>query len=93
MSNEGLDVSCLCFSVVRAKVPLLIVSAGISDVIAEILRARELLLSNITIFANTMEFDEDGRLRRFKESPPVHSRYVTRTVRNVGSPHARRCSP
>lgn len=56
--------------------PLLIVSAGISDVIEETLRSRDLLLDNITICANRMLFDEGGRLKKFRESPPVHSRFV-----------------
>lgn len=56
------------------KVPLLIVSAGISDVVAETLRSRDLLLDNITICANKMVFDEHGRLYDFSEATPVTSR-------------------
>ncbi|CAM9972479.1 unnamed protein product, partial [Hapterophycus canaliculatus] len=55
-------------------VPLLVVSAGITDIVAETLRMSDLLLDNVTIRANTMHFGEDGKLERFLESPPVHSR-------------------
>lgn len=56
------------------QVPLLVVSAGITDVVAETLRLHGLLLDNVTVRANTMLFGEDERLERFRESPPVHSR-------------------
>ncbi|CAM9804536.1 unnamed protein product, partial [Choristocarpus tenellus] len=55
-------------------VPLLIVSAGITDIIEETLRSRGLLLDNISISANTMCFGDDGRLTGFKETSPLHSR-------------------
>ena len=57
------------------QVPLLIASAGISDIIEETLRRHGLLLENVTIRANTMVFGEDGTLKSFRESPPIHSRY------------------
>ncbi|CAN0452169.1 unnamed protein product, partial [Ascophyllum nodosum] len=55
-------------------VPLLIASAGISNIIEETLRRHGLLLENVTIRANTMVFGEDGTLKSFRESPPIHSR-------------------
>ncbi|CAM9900783.1 unnamed protein product [Scytosiphon promiscuus] len=61
-------------------VPLLVVSAGITDIVAETLRISGLLLDNVTIRANTMHFGEDGRLERFLESPPVHSRNKHQTA-------------
>lgn len=54
--------------------PLLVVSAGITDIVAETLRLHGLLLDNVTVRANTMLFGEDERLELFRESPPVHSR-------------------
>ncbi|CAM9493812.1 unnamed protein product [Ectocarpus fasciculatus] len=59
-------------------VPLLVVSAGITDIVAETLRGNGLLLDNVTVRANTMHFGEDGKLERFRESPPVHSRQASR---------------
>lgn len=71
MERPRLATFCRRF---QEKMPLLIVSAGITDVIEETLRSRQLLLDNITIVANTMVFDEGGRLQGFRESPPMHSR-------------------
>lgn len=53
---------------------MLIVSAGIGDIVEETLRCHGLLLDNVAVRANTMRFDEGGRLASFRESPPVHSR-------------------
>eukprot|EP00752_Nemacystus_decipiens_P002940 g2734.t1 len=61
-------------------VPLLVVSAGITDIVAETLRLHGLLLDNVTVRANTMLFGEDERLERFRESPPVHSRNKDQTA-------------
>ncbi|CAN0496353.1 unnamed protein product [Ectocarpus sp. 12 AP-2014] len=59
-------------------VPLLVVSAGITDIVAETLSMNGLLLDNVTVRANTMHFGEDGKLERFRESTPVHSRQASR---------------
>eukprot|EP00903_Cladosiphon_okamuranus_P019822 g18219.t1 len=61
-------------------VPLLVVSAGITDIVTETLRLHGLLLDNVKVRANTMLFDDDERLERFRESPPVHSRNKNQTV-------------
>ncbi|CAM9298038.1 unnamed protein product [Discosporangium mesarthrocarpum] len=60
-------------------VPLLIVSAGITDVIQETLSSHGLLLDNISICSNTMIFGDDDKLVDFKETPPVHSRNKSST--------------
>lgn len=47
-------------------IPLCILSAGIGDVLEEIIRQMKVLHPNIHIVSNYMDFDEDGFLRGFK---------------------------
>ncbi|XP_010873093.2 7-methylguanosine phosphate-specific 5'-nucleotidase isoform X2 [Esox lucius] len=47
-------------------IPLLIFSAGIGDVLEEVLRQAEVFLPNIKVFSNYMDFDEAGVLKAFK---------------------------
>ncbi|XP_013878396.1 cytosolic 5'-nucleotidase 3 isoform X2 [Austrofundulus limnaeus] len=47
-------------------VPLLIFSAGIGDILEEVIRHFNVFLSNVKIFSNYMDFDESGTLRAFK---------------------------
>ncbi|XP_017284994.1 cytosolic 5'-nucleotidase 3 [Kryptolebias marmoratus] len=47
-------------------VPLLIFSAGIGDVLEEVIRQVQVFHSNVKIFSNYMDFDESGVLRGFK---------------------------
>ncbi|KAM9749438.1 7-methylguanosine phosphate-specific 5'-nucleotidase isoform 4-T4 [Dama dama] len=47
-------------------IPLFIFSAGIGDVLEEIIRQRKVFHPNIHIVSNYMEFDEDGFLKGFK---------------------------
>uniref|UniRef100_A0A8D0XZV0 5'-nucleotidase, cytosolic IIIB n=1 Tax=Sus scrofa TaxID=9823 RepID=A0A8D0XZV0_PIG len=47
-------------------VPLLIFSAGIGDVLEEIIRQRRVFHPNIHVVSNYMEFDEEGFLKGFK---------------------------
>lgn len=80
------------------QVPLLVASAGITDIIVEALRMHGLLLDNVTVRANTMHFGRHGKLERFRESSPVHSRQEadlrpscsSRFSENLSSPGARK---
>ncbi|XP_054986438.1 7-methylguanosine phosphate-specific 5'-nucleotidase [Sorex araneus] len=47
-------------------IPLFIFSAGIGDVLEEIIRQMKVFHSNIHIVSNYMDFDDDGFLRGFK---------------------------
>jgi 5'-nucleotidase len=47
-------------------VPLLIFSAGIGDVIVEVVRQRATLHDNIKVVSNFMDFDDQGILKGFK---------------------------
>ncbi|MBV97321.1 7-methylguanosine phosphate-specific 5'-nucleotidase, partial [Eschrichtius robustus] len=47
-------------------VPLFIFSAGVGDILEEIMRQRKVFHPNIHIVSNYMEFDEDGFLKGFK---------------------------
>ncbi|XP_030077186.1 7-methylguanosine phosphate-specific 5'-nucleotidase isoform X1 [Microcaecilia unicolor] len=48
------------------EVPLFIFSAGIGDVLEEVLRQADVLDKNVTVVANYMDFDEKGLLMGFK---------------------------
>lgn len=58
----------------KKQVPVLIASAGLTDIVVETLRMHDLFLENVTVRANTMHFGRDGKLERFLETSPVHSR-------------------
>ncbi|XP_056597046.1 cytosolic 5'-nucleotidase 3 [Triplophysa dalaica] len=47
-------------------VPLLIFSAGIGDVLEEVIRQAGVFYSNVKVVSNYMDFDESGVLRAFK---------------------------
>ncbi|XP_055984191.1 7-methylguanosine phosphate-specific 5'-nucleotidase [Sorex fumeus] len=47
-------------------IPLFIFSAGIGDILEEIIRQMKVFHSNIHIVSNYMDFDDDGFLRGFK---------------------------
>ncbi|XP_065147034.1 cytosolic 5'-nucleotidase 3-like isoform X1 [Paramisgurnus dabryanus] len=47
-------------------VPLLIFSAGIGDVLEEVIRQAGVFHPNVKVFSNYMDFDESGVLRAFK---------------------------
>jgi 5'-nucleotidase len=53
-------------------IPLLILSAGIDNVISKFLNVRSLLTSNVTVTANKLVFDAQGALAGFCE-PIIHS--------------------
>ncbi|KAL2100821.1 hypothetical protein ACEWY4_002582 [Coilia grayii] len=47
-------------------IPLLIFSAGIGDVLEEVIKQAEVFHPNVKVFSNYMDFDETGTLRAFK---------------------------
>ncbi|KAM3863935.1 cytosolic 5'-nucleotidase 3-like [Diretmus argenteus] len=47
-------------------IPLLIFSAGIGDVLEEVIRQAGVFHSNVRVFSNYMDFDETGVLKAFK---------------------------
>ena len=57
---------------VDREIPLMILSAGIGNVIAGFLRAGDLLTSNVCVVANVLKFDEGGMVDGFAE-PVIHS--------------------
>ncbi|XP_031170677.1 7-methylguanosine phosphate-specific 5'-nucleotidase-like isoform X2 [Sander lucioperca] len=48
------------------QVPLLIFSAGVGDVLEEVIRQNHVFLPNVHIISNYMDFDQTGVLRAFK---------------------------
>uniref|UniRef100_A0A8C1KCD7 5'-nucleotidase n=1 Tax=Cyprinus carpio TaxID=7962 RepID=A0A8C1KCD7_CYPCA len=50
----------------QLSVPLLIFSAGIGDVLEEVIRQAGVFHPNVKVFSNYMDFDESGVLRAFK---------------------------
>ncbi|KAG6929812.1 5'-nucleotidase, cytosolic IIIB [Chelydra serpentina] len=53
-------------------IPLFIFSAGVGDVLEEVLRQAEVLHPNVTVVSNYMDFDDQGVLRQFK-APLIHT--------------------
>lgn len=49
----------------QTKVPILVFSAGVGDVIDEALRLHNLHQENVKVISNYMNFNEDGRLVEF----------------------------
>lgn len=47
-------------------IPLLIFSAGIGDILEEVIRQAGVFYSNVKVFSNYMDFDESGVLKAFK---------------------------
>ncbi|XP_060921854.1 cytosolic 5'-nucleotidase 3A-like [Labrus mixtus] len=47
-------------------IPLLIFSAGIGDILEEVIRQAGVFHSNVKVFSNYMDFDETGVLKAFK---------------------------
>ncbi|CAJ1076200.1 cytosolic 5'-nucleotidase 3-like [Xyrichtys novacula] len=64
MLREGYEVF---FNRLRDhSIPLLIFSAGIGDILEEVIRQAEVFHSNVKVFSNYMDFDESGVLKAFK---------------------------
>lgn len=53
-------------------VPVLVLSAGLGDLVTEAIKQQAVLSDNMTVIANFMEFDENGRILGFK-TPVIHS--------------------
>ncbi|NWR81260.1 5NT3B nucleotidase, partial [Centropus unirufus] len=53
----------------KSSVPLFIFSAGIGDILEEIIRQANVFYSNVNVVSNYMDFDDEGVLTRFK--PPL----------------------
>jgi 2-hydroxy-3-keto-5-methylthiopentenyl-1-phosphate phosphatase len=52
-------------------IPLLVFSAGLGDIIQEIMRKAEMIVGTLHIVSNMMEFNEDGLIVNFKD-PLIH---------------------
>ncbi|CAI5789965.1 7-methylguanosine phosphate-specific 5' [Podarcis lilfordi] len=61
------------------KVPLFIFSAGVGDVLEEIIRQAGAFYPNVNVVSNYMDFDDSGVLRGFKE-PLIHTYNKNNTV-------------
>ncbi|KFQ37418.1 7-methylguanosine phosphate-specific 5'-nucleotidase, partial [Merops nubicus] len=53
-------------------VPLFIFSAGVGDILEEIIRQADVFYPNVNVVSNYMDFDDKGVLRRFK-GPLIHT--------------------
>ncbi|KAM6107915.1 7-methylguanosine phosphate-specific 5'-nucleotidase [Pterocles gutturalis] len=56
----------------KHNVPLFIFSAGVGDILEEIIRQAKVFHSNVNVVSNYMDFDENGLLARFK-APLIHT--------------------
>ncbi|XP_050183497.1 7-methylguanosine phosphate-specific 5'-nucleotidase [Myiozetetes cayanensis] len=63
----------------KNNVPLFIFSAGVGDVLEEIIRQASVFYSNVNVVSNYMEFDDDGVLTHFK-GPLIHTYNKNNTV-------------
>uniref|UniRef100_A0A665TQ99 5'-nucleotidase n=1 Tax=Echeneis naucrates TaxID=173247 RepID=A0A665TQ99_ECHNA len=54
------------------QVPLLIFSAGVGDILEEVIRQNQVFHSNVHIISNYMDFDQTGVLQAFK-GPLIHT--------------------
>ncbi|KAM4716227.1 cytosolic 5'-nucleotidase 3-like isoform 2-T2 [Anableps anableps] len=64
MLREGYGVFFDCLA--EQRVPLLIFSAGVGDVLEEVIRQNDVFHPNVHIISNYMDFDHTGVLRAFK---------------------------
>ncbi|XP_073182329.1 7-methylguanosine phosphate-specific 5'-nucleotidase isoform X3 [Lepidochelys kempii] len=53
-------------------IPLFIFSAGVGDILEEVLRQAKVFHPNVNVMSNYMDFDDKGVLRQFKE-PLIHT--------------------
>ncbi|XP_009983634.1 PREDICTED: LOW QUALITY PROTEIN: 7-methylguanosine phosphate-specific 5'-nucleotidase-like, partial [Tauraco erythrolophus] len=56
----------------KYNVPLFIFSAGVGDILEEIIRQANVFYSNVNVVSNYMDFDDNGVLTRFK-GPLIHT--------------------
>lgn len=57
----------------QEKIPIIILSAGIGNVIEQFLRETNCYFDNIYIISNFMEFDENGKVKKFDNSKMIHT--------------------
>lgn len=57
----------------QKNIPIVILSAGIGNVIEEFLKQSHCYFDNIFILANFIEFDEQGRMKKFDPNKIIHS--------------------
>ncbi|XP_078012162.1 7-methylguanosine phosphate-specific 5'-nucleotidase isoform X2 [Phascolarctos cinereus] len=60
------DSDAMLSTLYRSNIPLLIFSAGIGDILEEIIRQMNVFHPNIHVVSNYMDFDESGFLQGFK---------------------------
>ncbi|NWS35924.1 5NT3B nucleotidase, partial [Polioptila caerulea] len=63
----------------KNNVPLFIFSAGIGDILEEIIRQANVFYSNVNVVSNYMDFNDDGVLTHFK-GPLIHTYNKNNTV-------------
>ncbi|NXC36791.1 5NT3B nucleotidase, partial [Campylorhamphus procurvoides] len=63
----------------KNNIPLFIFSAGVGDVLEEIIRQANIFYSNVKVVSNYMDFDDDGVLMHFK-APLIHTYNKNNTV-------------
>ena len=76
-------------------VPVLIVSAGVSDVIEEFLRQHGAMSENVTICSNRLNYEADSTPKSVAPSPPITSftkEYAYSSARSFFAEHAKRRS-
>jgi 5'-nucleotidase len=57
----------------QEEIPIIILSAGIGNVIEQFLKETNCYFENIYIIANFMEFDEKGKVKKFDNSKIIHT--------------------
>lgn len=57
----------------KANIPIIILSAGIGNVIEQFLKENNCYFDNIFIIANFIDFDEKGKIKKFDNSKIVHT--------------------
>ncbi|XP_067397418.1 7-methylguanosine phosphate-specific 5'-nucleotidase isoform X3 [Emydura macquarii macquarii] len=63
----------------QSNIPLFIFSAGVGDILEEVLRQAKVFHPNINVVSNYMDFDDKGILRQFKV-PLIHTYNKNNTV-------------
>ncbi|XP_075767687.1 7-methylguanosine phosphate-specific 5'-nucleotidase isoform X3 [Pelodiscus sinensis] len=77
MLRDGVDV--FFDQLYQSNIPLFIFSAGVGDILEEVLRQAQVFHPNVTVVSNYMDFDDKGVLRQFKE-PLIHTFNKNNTV-------------
>lgn len=57
----------------QENIPIIILSAGIGNVIEQFLKETNCYFDNIYIISNFMEFDENGKVKKFDNSKMIHT--------------------